>query len=66
MLTRNSPIGWARQNAMPLYFNAKPSEPPFSAVFSNFDKCSAEVAGDVSSGVALDQVDMERRACKIW
>ena len=37
----------------------KPSDAPFSAIFSNFDKCRPEAPGDVISGMALDHVGMD-------
>ena len=37
----------------------KPSEVAFSAVFSNFDKCRPEVAGDVVSGAVIDPVGLD-------
>ena len=52
--TRGQPNGWARQNAAPLKFDPKPSEVAFSEVFPNFDKCRAEILGDVISGMAID------------
>ena len=50
---------WGRQNAAPLKFDPKPSEAAFSAVFSNFDKCRLEIAGDVMSDVAVDLGSMD-------
>ena len=49
-----------RQNAVPLKFDRKPKEVAlFSAVFSNFEKCRPEVADDVISGVATEQVGVD-------
>ena len=39
-----------------------PSEAAFLAVFSNFDKCRREVAGDVISGAALVYVGVDVHA----
>ena len=47
--------------AVPLKFDPKPSVAAFSAVFSNFDQCRLEVAGDVVSGVAEDWVGLDVR-----
>ena len=44
---------WGKQNAARLKFDPKPSEAIFSAVFSHFDKCRSEVAGDVISSAAV-------------
>ena len=58
--TRSPPIGWARQHAAPQKFDEKPQQVAFSVVFSpKFDKRRPEVAGDVISGVAVDQVAID-------
>ena len=50
--TRSPPIDWAtRQNAAQL--NSTQSR------FSNYGQCKPEVAGDVTSGVAVDYVSLE-------
>ena len=54
-VTRNPPIGWAKQNAAPLKFNPKPSE----AAFSTSDSCRPEVDSDVIFGTAVKQVSMD-------
>ena len=53
---------WGRQNSAPLKFDPKPSEAAFWTVFSNFDKCQLEVAGNVISGVAVELIGMDVRA----
>ena len=37
----------------------KPLEAAFSTVFANFHKCRPQVAGDVISGMTVDQVGMD-------
>ena len=61
--TNKKPTNWlGRQNTAKLKFEPKPTEAAFSAVFSNVVKCPSEVAGDVMSGVAVDQVGVDVRA----
>ena len=40
----------------------KPSEAAFSTISSNFHKCRPELAGEVMSGVAVEQVGMDTPA----
>ena len=51
---KSPPIDWARQNAVPLKLDPKPSTAAFSVVFFNSDDCRLEVASDVTSVVAVD------------
>ena len=57
--TTSPTIGWARQTAAPLKFDPMPSEAAYSAVSSNFEKCPQEVADDVLSSVAVEQVGID-------
>ena len=57
--TTRLPIGWARQNAVPLKFDPKKSEAAFLAVLFNFDECLPEVVGDVTFSMDADYVGMD-------
>ena len=58
--TRSRPIGWVRQNAVPIKFDSKPSEAAFSTVFC--DNFRLEEVIDVISGAVIDQAGMDALA----
>ena len=49
----------------PLKFDPKPSEAAFLAVLRTLIKCQSDVAGDVISGVAVDQVSLVQ-LWRVW
>ena len=56
LLTRRTPIGWARKNATTLNLTQTAVCSIFGRFFSNFDKCRPELAGDVISGVDIEWI----------